>query len=118
MAVSEIKATKKVGDVDREATIAFDFGGSLEAAVEKFGAEVVYTNFTRSATITAQAAIRRMLEDGKSQAEIEAKMAAWAPGVALERTIDPLAAIQAKMKDMTAEEKNAYIEQIMSTLGA
>jgi hypothetical protein len=62
MALTEIKATKKPGDVEKEAAIAYDFGANLDDAAGKFGAEVVFTNFKRTAVITAQAAIRRMLE--------------------------------------------------------
>ena len=108
--VNEITATKG----DKSATITYDFGGSAAAAIEKFGAEVVYANFTRSAVITAQAAMRRYLEAGKSQAEVAEKMTAWKPGVPMERVVDPIGALQALMAKMSEEEKNALIEKLMS----
>ncbi len=114
MAISEITATKKIGDVEKSAAIAFDFGGTAAEAIEKFGAEVVYANFVRSAVITAQAAIRRMLEAGSTQDQITEKMKSWAPGVPLERVIDPVAAITAKMASMSQEEKDALIEKLMA----
>jgi hypothetical protein len=114
MAVSEIKATKKIGDVEKEAAIAFDFGGSCEAAVASFGAEVVYANFVRSAIITAQAAIRRLLEIGKNQEEITAKMASWKPGVPMERVVDAEALLLAKAAKMTDAEREALIEKLMA----
>ena len=114
--INEIKATKKINGEDKEATILYDFGGDLEKAVEKFGAAVVYSNFTRSAVITAQAAMRRFLEDGMGQAEIEAKMADWKPGVSLERTYDPLAALLNKMATMSPEEREAAIEKLKAAM--
>jgi hypothetical protein len=112
--VNEIKATKKLGDIDKEATILYDFGGSLAAATEKFGEAVVYSGFVRSAVITAQAAMRRFLEDGLDGAAIEEKMAAWKPGVSIERVIDPVAATVAKFGKMTKEEQDALIETLMA----
>ena len=112
--INEIKATKKINGEDKEATILYDFGGDLESAVAKFGANVVYSNFTRSAVITAQAAMRRFLEDGLDQAAIEEKMAAWKPGVSLERTFDPTAAFMAKYAQMTPEEREAALEKLRS----
>ena len=112
MAVNEIKATKKIGDVEKEATIAYDFGGDCDAAVAKFGKEVVYANFVRSSVITAQAAMRRYLEDGKTQAEITEKMAGWKPGVPLERTIDVYAAFMNKFVTMSPEEQMAELQKL------
>jgi hypothetical protein len=114
MAVSEIKATKKIGDVEKDAVVAFDFGGDLDAAVELFGKDVIYANFVRSAVITAQAAIRRMLEDGKNQEEVTAKMASWKPGTPLERVSDPIGATIAKFGALSNEDQAALIEKLMA----
>ncbi len=112
--VNEIKATKKIDGVDKEATILFDFGGDVDTAIEKFGANVVYSNFVRSSVITAQAAMRRFLEDGLDQAAIEEKMSGWKPGVSLERTFDPTAAFIAKYAKITPEEREAALEKLRS----
>ena len=109
--VNEIKATKG----DKAATITFDFGTGVEDAIAKFGADVVFANFKRSAIITAQAAMRRLLEANKSTEEIAEKMAQWKPGIPLERVVDPVAALQNLMKDMSEEQKNALIEKLMAS---
>jgi hypothetical protein len=114
MAVNEIKATKKIGDVDKESIITYDFGGDLAGATAKFGAEVVYANFVRSSVITAQAAMRRYMEDGKTGEEIIGKMAAWKPGVPLERTVDPIAATLARFQNMSAEEQLELLNKLKS----
>ena len=98
--VVEISATYKKGEEDRECTILFDFGGSVEAAIEKFGADVVYSNFVRASKVTAQAAMRRLMEAGSADDDVVAKMADWKPGVALERTVDPVQAMLTKFAKM------------------
>lgn len=115
--VNEIKATKKIGDVDKEAAILYDFGGSVEAAVEKFGADVVYSGFVRSAVITAQAVMRRLLEDGEDQASVETKMEAWKPGVSIERTVDPIKATIAKFDKLSPEEQADLIAKLTAKAG-
>ena len=112
--LTEIKASKQIDGVEKECTILFDFGADVNAAIEKFGAEVVFSNFKRSAVITAQAAMRRLLEANKTQAEIETAMAPWKPGVSLERSFDPVKALQSKFATMSPEEQNKLIEQLMA----
>lgn len=112
MALTEIKASKKIDGVDKAAAIAYDFGATLEEAVERFGAEVVFTNFKRTAVITAQAAIRRMLENGKSEEEIAAGMQGWKPGVALERTVDPVASLVGKWDSYSKEDQDDIIRKL------
>jgi len=108
----EIKAKKKIGDEDKEATIYVDLGEDLEQAITKFGEAVVFSNFKASAKITAQAAMRRYLEAKKSAEEIVRLMAAWKPGVAIERVSDPVAAFKAKFASMTPEEQIAALADL------
>jgi len=108
----EIKAKKKIGDEDKEATIYVDLGESLEDAMTKFGEAVVFSNFKASAKITAQAAMRRYLEAKKSAEEIVKLMSAWKPGVAIERVSDPVAAFKAKFASMTPEEQIAALADL------
>ena len=51
----------------------------------------------------------------KSAEEIAEKMAQWKPGIPLERVVDPVAALQNLMKDMSDEQKNALIEKLMAS---
>ena len=112
MALTEIKATKKIDGVEKAAAVAYDFGATLDEAVEKFGADVVFTNFKRTAVITAQAAIRRMMEGGKSEEEIATTMQSWKPGVALERTIDPVASLVGKWDSYSKEEQDEILRKL------
>ena len=108
----EITANKNVDGEDRSATIVADVGDNCQDAIAKFGEEVVYTNYKRAVIITAQAAIRRFLETGTSQDEITNKMAGWKPGVALDRSVDPIEAIKNRTKDMTQEEKEEMARKL------
>lgn len=114
MALTEIKASKKINGEDKSAAIAYDFGATVEEAVEKFGADVVLSGFKKSAVITGQAAIRRMLEAGKAENEIASAMAGWKPGVALERKVDPVGALEARWDNMSDEEQKRVIALVKS----
>ena len=106
-----ITATKEIDGVERSASVEYNFGDPSTSG-KMFGPEVVHSNFVAKATITAQAAMRRMLEKGKSADEIAAVMKNWKPGVALERVVDPVAAIEARMDTMSDEEADALIKRL------
>jgi hypothetical protein len=107
-----IVATKEVGGEKREASFEFDFLGSAKEAIEKFGDEVVHSNFISACKITAQGAMRRMLEKGVPADSITAKMAEWAPGVSLNRESDPTSAMINKWATMSKEERDAFLAQL------
>ena len=50
--------SKKTG---RTVQFECDFGANLDEAVEKFGKDIVYSNYAASATIKAQASVRSCL---------------------------------------------------------
>lgn len=113
---TEITARKEVNGEKKEVTIVTDLGENLADAVAKFGEDVVFSNFCQSAVITAQAAMRRGLEKGKTNEEIVGYMAGWKPGVQLQRQVDPLGALLSRVDKMSDEEKAAIIEQLMAKL--
>lgn len=110
--MNEITATKSIDGEERSATIVTDLGDNLQDAVAKFGDEVVFSNFKRAVTITAQAAVRRMLEQNFDQSAITDKMAGWKPGVALDRTVDPIAVLKSKLAGMTPAEKKEMLKEL------
>ena len=109
----EITAKKQIEGVDYEATVVADLGDNLADATAKFGEDVVFSNFKQSSKITCQAAIRRMLEMKLDQAAITEKMAGWKPGVSLDRSVDPVAALKARMSGMSKKEKEAYLADLL-----
>ena len=112
MPMTEIAAKKMIDGVEKNAAFAYDFGDTLEIARKKFGDDIIFSNFKANAKITAQAAIRRMLEDKKSPEEIAAKMKDWKPGVALERVIDPVSALLGRWDSYTEEEKASILKKL------
>ena len=113
MALTEITAAKEVNGEKKTATVAKDLGENCQDAIEKFGAEVVHTNFKSAAKITAQAAMRRYMEAGKNTEEITTLMEAWKPGVAMDRVIDPVAALVSRWDSYTPKEQ----QEILAKLG-
>jgi hypothetical protein len=112
MALIEITAKKEIGGVKKTATISYDFGENTQDAVKKFGDDTVFSNFRANAKITAQGAIRRMLEDKKTQVEITERMKVWKPGVALERIVDPVAALLGRWDSYTDQEKAEILKKL------
>lgn len=119
MANIEIKATKdmKDGSPVRESSIQYDFGENAADAIQRYGDDVVFSQFIAAAKITAQGAMRRMLEAGKTQEEITAKMADWKPGVALTReAVDPIQAALARFGTMDAEAQKEFMAQLRAKI--
>ena len=110
MANIEITASKEINGEKKSAVISFDFGENAADAINRYGDDVVFSQFVAAAKITAQSAMRRMLEAGKTQEEIAAKMSSWRPGVALTReAVDPITAALGRFGTMTPEEQKAFI---------
>ena len=112
MAANEITASKG----ERSVATTYDFGGSVEAAVEMFGAEVVYSGFVRSAVITAQSILRKGIETGLTDDEVISKLDGWKPGVSLTRVVDTTAAFLRKFEAMTPEEQAAEIAKLKARI--
>ena len=98
--------------VSREYEGLYDFGENLEAAVEKFGADVVFKGFVAESVIALQGIVRDALVKGKTEDEIKTIMANWKPGATRARTSDPIAAITSKFAKMSQEEKIAFLQKL------
>lgn len=115
MSEVQISAKKDVNGEERSAMITYDFGDTIAEMTDKFGEEVVKSNAIRNFKITAQAAIRRMLEAGKSQEEIQDAFSAWKPGVQLERSVDVTGAFLTKWQNMTDEERQEMLKKMQDS---
>lgn len=114
MANIEITAQKKDGS--RTVSAFYDFGDNLDEMKEKFGDEVVFTNARANMKITAQSIIRRGIDKEESDEAIQETLAGWKPGVAIQKSSDPLAAALRVLKGKSAEEQAEYIKQLQSML--
>ena len=101
--------------VDRSISVEYDFGGTLDKAMDLFGDTVVYSNFEDNAVIGLQGLVRRCLEkkDDKymSDDEIRAVVANHVPGVGAKRG-DPLAALMAKFQKLSPEKQEEMIRKL------
>jgi len=112
--VTTIEATDPKSE--RSVSVVYDFGSTSAEAVEKFGDKVVLSNFIGKSVITAQAIIRRAIRAGKTDEEIKEIFTTWKPGVAIERSFDPLSATLNKFDTMTPEEQQKFLADLKSKL--
>lgn len=115
--------TAKIAPATPEATppcaeVTYDFGDNLDAAVAKFGAEVVYNGFVADATIGVQAIIRRELKAGNTdQASIQAKVSAHVPGTAAPRTqVDALTVLKRQLGGMSREDAMKLLGELKASV--
>lgn len=111
------EVTAKAPKVEKEATIIVDLGETVEDAIARFGAEVVFSNYLANVKIGVQSGIRRYLEAGIAAGDVQAKFENYKPGVTLDRVVDPIAAMAAKLQKMTPEEREAAFAALRAKLG-
>ncbi len=115
--MSAIKIVTNAPKTNRSLEVEYDFGDTIEEAIEKFGKDVVFSNYKQSVVISLQGLVRRNLElkDDKrlSDEDIKGKVARWIPGVATVRTGE---SIQQKalsaFANMTPEAQAAFLQKL------
>ena len=112
-----MEITAKTSKTDRVATVNFDMPESVEALVEKFGADVIASKAIAALTIDLQALIRRSLEGGKTDAEIQDIVSNWKPGERITIAKDPMAAALSLFKTKSPEEQEAFLAELRARLG-
>lgn len=103
----------RIPDKNLEAQITYDFGSDLDGAVKKFGKEAVFSGFVANSRVTIQSGIRTKLEAGQKQDVIQAYYNTYTVGVAGPRSVDPVAAMNARFDTMNEAEQKAYIEDLL-----
>jgi hypothetical protein len=105
MSIEEVTAKLGKEEDSPSITVSYDFGSSLEDAVEMFGEEVVFSRFRGAAVVDLQALIRRHAggEKPKSEEEINTLAGEWKPGVSRKKKSQKEKALDL-LADMTPEE--------------
>ena len=119
MAEQTVNATHndKEAGTSQSASVTYDFRENASAAIEAFGEEVVQSGFVKSAVILLQGSIRRSLQAGLSEEEIQSKVDSWIPGVTAPRTKrDPLEAAVNAYVGKSQEEQAAFIKQLQTAV--
>jgi hypothetical protein len=106
-----IEVSAKTKDSEPQ-TIGYDFGDDLSEMTDKFGADTVFSNARAQMKIGLQAAMRRYIADGK---DVTTLVGLWAPGVQLERKVDPIAAVKSAFANMSDEEKAAFLADLQAS---
>jgi len=110
MAKVEVKAkTPKTG---KEATILVDLGENAVDAIERFGDAVVFSNYIANQKVNVQAGMRRHLDAGKSQAEIQTVYDTYKPGVTMDRVVDPMVTLANRLSKLSEEDQLKAIEEL------
>lgn len=126
MAKFTVAESKEAGC--RSLELDYDFGTDLDNAVEKFGADVVFSGFVADGKVAVQSLARRlmrsMIQDGESQrpytdAEITAKVAEYKLGIRTDRgAADPLAKLEKTIGKMTDAQKAEFLAKLQALAAA
>jgi len=104
----EVKASNP--KTDQECAVMYDFGGTIEEAVDNFTGDVVHSLYVAQAKVVLQAALRRCMEQGRDPGDFAAS---WKPGVkAPSIAADPIAAAKAAFAKMSDEDKAAFLQSL------
>jgi hypothetical protein len=113
----EIKA--RLPKLEKESIVEVDLHvDSVATMVEWAGEEQVKSAAIDSWTITLQSAMRRWMEAGKSQEEIQTLANEWKPGVTVRGAVDPIQSTLGKFAKMSTEEQEAFMEALKARLAA
>lgn len=112
----------KIPATDQEISVEYDFGSDLAEATERFGADVVFSNFKASCTVTLQGFIRGQLKadkDGniKSDEEVIAAVSGWMPGQRSSRGKSKAEKLKDLIAGMTEEDIAALLSEARSEEG-
>lgn len=102
----------------RSLDVAYDFGSNLDEAVERFGAEVVFTNFKRQGVISLQGIVRNGLKGDVKDEEILNRVDSWKPGVVQRSGKSKTEKITDLFGKMDDDAKLALLQQLKSQLEA
>ena len=122
MASTEIKAKYQVKDENGNAVLSegapvwvevtgqYDFGENLQDASDKFGADVVFSQFVSAATVKIQSLMRDKKKAGQTDEQIQEFLNTYKIGMVVERTaVNPLEAFKAAFKMMTPEQQREQL---------
>jgi len=95
--------------------LSYDFGATTQAAVDKFGEDVVHGFWLRGVKVALQGHIRSLMKEGKSDAEILAALESWVPGVKVKRSGGGRRKKTAKelYDEMSPEDQQAFLAELM-----
>jgi hypothetical protein len=126
MALIEVSAKYQLKDGDgnnqldeegkvltNSATVNYDFGDTLQDAIDLCGEEVVMSNYTAHSKVALQSIIRTKLKAGQTPEQVAEFVSTWKPGMVIERTaVDPKVAFKAAFDAASNEKKAAMLAEL------
>ena len=123
MAMQELKARYQAKDENNNAILdadgnpawvevigQYDFGENLNDAADKFGTDVVFSQFVSAATVKIQSLMRDKKKAGQTNEQIQDFLNTYKIGMVVERTaVNPLEAFKASFKLMTPEQQREQL---------
>jgi len=108
MAELQVKAERVNGP---SGSVTWNTPDDVNGLVETYGSEIVYSHARRSIIIALQSYIRGMLDDGKSQEEIQTAVNEWKPGL---RKVGktPLERARDEISRMSPADRKALAKEI------
>lgn len=103
----------------RKITVQVNLADNLEALIADLGVDSVFSAAMAQYRVDAQAVVRGMLEDGKTDAEINERIASWKPGVKVSReakAAKPLTmdAVLAYFQGLSPEQQEVYLQAMQA----
>ena len=95
-----------------EVTIEYDLPESIEGLIEKFGQPVIVAQARAALVISLQAAIRRLITQGKSPDDIEKELAAWRPDIRPRVTRSALEKATSSLDKLTPEQRRELLAKL------
>jgi len=116
MTAQAISAKNGTEETSPSATVQYDFGDNLAEAVALFGDDIVFSRFKAASIVDLQALIRRHLdgETPKTEAEIQALVTEWRPGVTTRKRKSVKEKAEELFAGLSDSEKNALLESLLA----
>jgi len=107
------RAVGHTKDKPISSTVSYDFGDSLQEAVEKFGADTIFKKFKSHAIQDLKGIVRRMLEAGTfTQENIDEVVKHWKPGEKKIRMKSAKDSLLQKLLSMSPSDREAYLKEL------
>jgi len=94
----------------------YEFGSSLDQAVELFGEDIVWAYTLRALVIASQGHARGLIKSGKSADEIRTSLETWKPG-APRISRSPEERVRELMDKMSPEDRAAILSELQELKG-
>lgn len=107
-----MKITAKAPKLNKEATVEYNIGTTLEENAELFGADKVNTLFCEQLVVKVQSGVRKCLEGDKDPQEWANTYVPGARMPSIEKS--PLAAATAAVSKMSEEDRAALLAQLQA----